>query len=168
MAYIVSISDFVGEFQLQQDNNTESKFDLIRDEHSRTYVRRLLGAELGNLFLTDLDANGPTALTARFQSIYDAFEEDFNYEIIESKGLKFFIKSVVWFYYARQNNVIVSLGGNKAATSQNSEPTNNGIWMAHMFNKGVETANAIQWYILQNASTYPEFNGQRIPYNFQP
>lgn len=163
--YIVSISDFVGDFQIQQDNNTETKFDFIRDEHSRTYIRKLLGVELGNLFLADFDANTPTTLTARFQAIYDAFQEDYNYNVIESKGIQYFIKCVVWFYFVRQNNVIVSTGGNKSATSQNSTPVNDGFWMARTFNKGIDTANAIQWYCIQNASTYPEYNGQPIPFN---
>lgn len=166
MAIIVTISDFIGDFQLQIDTNTEDKFNDIRDEWTRDYIRRLLGVELGNLFLADFDANTPTTLTARFQVIYDAFQEDYNYNIIESKGIQYFIKCVVWFYFVRQNNVVVSTGGNKSAKSQNSEPTNDAKWMARTFNKGVDTSDAIQWYIRQNNATYPEYNGQDIPFNF--
>ena len=87
MASIVSLSDFIGSLQLQQDNFTEDRFNSIRDEWEPQFIYKLLGAELGGLFLADLDANG-VPITARFTDIYEAFQLDYNCEVIKSIGIK--------------------------------------------------------------------------------
>ncbi len=166
-------TDFTGTAQLQFDTQTEAKFDVIRDEREAEYIYQLLGAELGKLFIADLDANG-VPLTARFTAIYDAFVEDigttsfYNWpgmeSIAESKGIKYFLKNIIWFYFARNNQMLVTAGGNKSAASQNSEPNNDSFALARMYNKSIDTAHAIQWYIYDNSATYPEYNGQFLEY----
>lgn len=166
MAELITITDFNGDEFLQQDLNTSDWLDEIRTEYARPFVRQLLGAQLGNLFLTNWDAVGgdPALLDARFQTIWNAFQQDDGCDLIESKGMKFAIKSVLWFYYARQNNSITTTGGNRSQLSENSTPTNDGIWMAKNYNSAIETGRAIQWYICENSTDYPEFNGQRLHY----
>lgn len=164
MANIVELADFVGSFELQEDQFTADTFDPIRDEYERQFVYKVLGAELGKLFLADFDANTPTTLDPRFQAIYDAFIEDYNFCIVESKGIKEMTKSVVWFFFARDNNITISLGGNKSHKSENSDPSADGLNLAKNYNKAIRTGHAIQWYICQNSSTYPEYNGQALNY----
>ena len=164
MADLLTISDFTGDEFLQEDLNTSDWLDDIRDEYARPFIRQLLGAELGNLFLTNWDAvsGDSTLLDARFKAIWDPFQEDHGSTVIESKGLKFVLKSIIWFYYARQNNSLVTTGGNRSQLSENSTPTNDGIWMAKNYNDGIRSAKTIQWYICENSTDYPEFNGQNI------
>jgi len=166
-------TDFTGTAQLQFDTQTEAKFDVIRDERESTYIYQLLGAELGALFIADLDANG-VPVTVRFLDIYNAFAEDigtttfYNWPgidtIAESKGIKYFLKNIIWFYFARNNQMLVSAGGNKSASSQNSTPNNDSFALARMYNKSIDTGHAIQWYICDNSATYPEYNGQFLEY----
>ena len=68
----------------------------------------------------------------------------------------------VWFFYARQNNINVTLGGNMAPKAENSDQNADGFNMARNFNNSIQTAKAIQWYICNNTdgNEYPEFNGQ--------
>jgi hypothetical protein len=163
MPNIVTISDFSGSVQLQRDNQTEAKFNLIRDEFTNEYIYKLLGVVLGNLFLADLDANG-VPQTARFESLYDPFQEDWNNEIKQSRGIKFFVKNIIWYYYSRQNNVVITTAGNRTKKGENSDPSLDGMYLAKNFNASINTGKAIQWYISQNFATYPEYNGQKLDY----
>lgn len=180
MADIVEIADMLGTVQLQEDDCTEDLFNEIRDEWQDTYIYKLLGAELGKLFLADLDANSPTTLSPRFQAIYDKFvvdvEECFSFsyygysvysgKIVQSKGIKDYIKYVIWFYFARNNNVIISLAGNKLSVGENSEPSADGFNLVRNYNKAIDTGRAIQWYVCNNEDghEYPEYNGTVLDY----
>jgi hypothetical protein len=170
---ILNILDFTGTAQLQIDTQTETKFDVIRDERENSYIYELLGAELGGLFIADLDING-VPVTARFLDIYNAFAEDIttgvypdwcNGAVVESKGIKYFLLNIVWFYFARNNQMLVTAGGNMSAASQNSTPNNDSFALVRMYNKSIDTGKAIQWSICENSATYPEFNGQYLNYN---
>lgn len=161
MANIVNLSDFDGTLQLQMDNFTEDLFDSIRNEWEPQFIYKLLGAELGGLFISDLDASG-VPVTARFTDIFEAFQLDYNCEVIESLGIKEMIKSIIWFYFARNNNVTISLGGNNASVSQNSVHASDHANLARNYNKAIRTARAIQHYIRENSTDYPEYNGQYL------
>lgn len=165
MANIVTITDYqVGSVTLQQDDQTEDRFDAIRDEYQNSYIYQLLGAELGTLFLADLDGSG-VPQTARFEDIYNAFAEDDECEEIkESKGIKFFIKNIIWFHYARVNNISITTAGNIYKLGENSEPALSGKHYANIYNQAIDTGKAVQWYICQNIEDYPEYNGQELEY----
>lgn len=164
MPNIVTISDFVGEVQLQQDNTTTAKFNYIRDEHTNAYLYKLLGVDLATLFIADLNGSG-VPVTARFLSIYNAFASDTDYgAIVQSRGLKFFVKGIVWYFYARQNNHLITTAGNTVKRSENADVSTDPFFLAKNFNSAIETGHAIQWYINDNLSTYPEYNGQELHY----
>ena len=162
---IVTISDFaIGTVILQKDNQTEDQLDAIVDEYQDDYIYKLLGAELGALFLADLNGSGVPA-SARFLSIYNAFASDSGCDgVVQSKGIKFFIKNIIWFHYARQNNVSISTSGNNVKLGENSEPNNSGRYLAHVYNQAIDTGKAIQWYINQNSGTYPEYKWSYLDY----
>ena len=180
MATLITIDDMKGTVQLQMDDCTEDLFDEIRDEWQDCYIYKLLGAELGDLFIADYDANSPTTLTPRFQAIFDKFQKDvdecisfagydytvFNGKLVKSRGIKKYIEYIVWFYFARNNNVIISLAGNKVSLGENSTPSADGFNLARNFNKAIDTGRAIQWYICNNEDghEYPEYNGQHLDY----
>jgi hypothetical protein len=164
MANIVTIADYlVGSVVLQQDDTTEERFDSIRDEYQNNYIYKLLGAELGGLFLADLDGSG-VPVTARFLAIYNAFQEDDSCGMQISKGIKFYIKNTIWFYFARINNTAVTVAGNISKLGENSEPSFSGKNLAYLYNQAVDTGLAIQWYIRENSTVYPEYNGQFLDY----
>ena len=167
MANIVELTDFIGTTQLQEDDFTAEKFDPIRNEWERFNIYCMLGATLGDLFLVDFDANTPTTLTPRFQAIYDAFQiDDGDCGIRKSRGIKAMTQYIVWFYFARDNNITISLSGNKSAEGENSNPSADGLNLARNYNKGVESYFNIQWYICNNTDghDYPEYNGQPLDY----
>ncbi len=162
---VITISDCTGDTQLQKDNNTVAKFNVIRDAHDKSYIYKLLGAELGTAFIADLDVNG-VPQTVRFTNIYNAFVQDGEgcQGVIESKGIKFFLSNIIWFYFARQNNVVISTGGNKAKKSENSDQNADGFLLGRNYNAAINTSRAIQWYIVKNIADYPEYRGQRLKF----
>lgn len=163
MPSLVQITDFNGEFQLQIDNATTTKFNFIRDNHEANYIYKLLGVTLGKLFIADLGVDG-VPVTARFLAIYNAFAEDSDYGIIQSKGMKEYMKGIIWYYYARNNPYIIATGGNKVNIDQNSDQMSDGLVLARIYNGSINTADAIQWYICDNYDTYPEYKGKNLDY----
>lgn len=161
MHSLVQISDFNGEFQLQFDNATTAKFNLVRDEHEKDYIYLLLGVALGDLFIADLESDGvPT--DSRFLAIYNSFSYDQDELIVRSKGMKLYIKGVVWYYFARNNPYIIATGGNKVNKDQNSDQLYDGLVLAKIYNESIRTGKSIQSYIEKNIDTYPEYNGQTL------
>jgi len=159
MPSLVQITDFSGEYQLQFDNATTTKFNLIRDEHEKDYIYKLLGVELGDLFIANL-ASGGVPTDARFLAIYNPFAYDQDSCYVKSNGMKSYMKGIVWFYYARNNPYTIATGGNKVNKDQNSDQLSDGLVLARMYNMAITTGKAIQSYILKNSTNYPEFNGQ--------
>jgi hypothetical protein len=164
MANIVTISDFEGSFQIQYDTRTTAKFNLIRDEFQNDFIFDLLGAELGALFLADLDGSG-IPQTTRFEALYEPFTEDTDYgQVVRSKGLKDAVKAIVWYYFARQNNHLITTSGNTVKRSENADVSTDPFFLTQNYNKAIESGYAIQWYINENLSDYPEYNGQELEY----
>ena len=161
MPNLIQYTDFSGTARIQKDNNTVQKFDAIRDEKESEFMANVLGAELSELLYADLDSNG-VPQTARFTDIYEAFKLDLNCSVYQSLGIKKMCVYIVWFFYARDNNISIAVGGNFSGKSQNADQASDPANLAKNYNKGVKTARAIQNYIEENSSDYPEYNGQYL------
>lgn len=159
MPNLIEFTDFQGTSRLQKDNNTVVKFDAIRDEKESEFMANVLGAELSTLMYADLDVNG-VPQTARFTALYDKFQIDLNECVIQSLGIKRMCVYIIWFFYARDNNIYISVGGNFASKSQNSDQASDPVNLAKNYNKGITTGKAIQVFIEENEADYPEYNGQ--------
>ena len=72
------------------------------------------------------------------------------------------IEAVIWFYVARDNNIVIALGGNVSSLSQNSNTSTDPINLARNYNKAIRTGRAIQHFICENSTDYPEYNGQYL------
>jgi len=164
MPNLVEITDFTGELAIPQDKFTSSKFSVVRNARQFEMLYDIMGAELATLFIADLDSSG-VPQTARFTNLYDAFVEDDNNAVVRSLGIKEMVKRLVYFYYVRENNKIVTLNGNKSNEGENSKINFTIDWFINKYNEAIETAKAIQWYIEENLDTYPEENRQLINYN---
>ena len=164
MANILEFIDMSGTARLQKDNNTVKKFNAIRDEKESEFLAQILGAELASLFYVNFNAVYPdtSLLDPRFLVIYNALRYDYNCDVIESQGLKQIQMFYVWFFYARDNNITISVGGNFAGKSQNADQAADPANLAKNYNKAIRSARNIQFYICDNSATYPEYNGQPL------
>ena len=162
MPNIIEISDCVGSADIQQGTFTTPGFDSIRDEFTDEYIYKLLGVTLGELFLADLDVNG-VPQTAPYTTIYEPIKQDLNNgQVLYSKGIKYYITQIIWYYYVRNNNLEVSLSGNNNSLSENSSNDVDPSVLTKNFNKAITTGEAIQYYINDNSSTFPDYNGQHL------
>ena len=76
-------ADFNGYYDISTDTFTGIDLETYISDIEPIALRRLLGVELYNLFIADLDGNG-VPQTAIYQAIYNAFDVDYNCTIISS------------------------------------------------------------------------------------
>lgn len=164
MANICEITDFTGELSLSVDDFTRVKFDSFRDEYQVTAIYNLLGVELGKLFLADLDVSG-VPVTAKYLTIYNALAFEENGCNFVSLGIKDYVKRMVYFNFVRNNSVRVTMGGNTGVRAENGTNLIDGMFVTLAYNKGIRSAHAIQLYVDNNLSEYPEYNGNYINYD---
>lgn len=163
MADLLTIADFVGAIDLQVDNNTEETVEVYIEDYTRDHVRQLLGQELGDLFLTNYDDNAGVP-TGVYATIWEPFTLEYCGKEYRSKGMQFYLSRLLWFFYSRDNNVRVTIGGNKSKASQNSTTNSDNFYLTKNWNDGILTGQVIQQYIEQNLTDYPTYNGQELEY----
>lgn len=165
MAELITISDFTGVIELQQDQYTEADVQVYIDTYSRDAVYVLLGNTLGQLFLDDFDANAGVP-TSPYDTIYNTLRFEDNHQNFTSFGMKYFIARYVWFFYARDNNMRVSIAGNKSKRGQNSDQNADPAMLTKVWNDAASTAQTIQYYCKYVApSDYSTFNGEFFEYS---
>jgi hypothetical protein len=157
---IVVNTDFKGEYNVSK--NCYDQLDTYIEKYEKKYLRKLLGAELYDLFIADLTVTDPQVpQTQRFLDIFNEFAiDENNYCLIESDGIRKMLTQLIYFHYVRENQVINSATG---TVSSAVELGNNASFKGNIvtaFNEGVENSHSIQWFICDNPTIYPEENIQ--------
>ena len=159
--------DFVGIVEQSTNEFTDPKIQLYIDRFEPIYLTDLLGCDLYDLFVADLSPTPaePTSVPqdAIYLSIFDAFtDDDGNTNGLQhrSEGMVEMLKFFVMFHYARDNQFDFAMTGATKNTFSNAEIADiNGTNAIDNYNKGVETYQEIQWYICENLTDYPTYNG---------
>lgn len=184
----ITSADFVGEFKIASDSYTSGTLQQYIDDNELELLYDLLGVELTNLLIADLSSGVPQSPI--YQAIFNAFAEDnpqssyyfywwrggvwFDFHeychfgdhsknYYQSKGIIYYIKTMVWFRFVRDYVGVPGVKGNSRSKTTNSQGvsyTSHFICAKHQ--KGVTTARAIQWYCMENRDDYPDFKGSRI------
>jgi len=159
---LTKLSDFeVGRFALPQSSITSKNLISIIGDVEEVELCNLLGFELSELLISDLDGTN-TPVNQRFTKIFYKFFEKSSIcsEKMVSAGIVDMLKGFVFFYYGRTLNVRLSMNGAITAESENAEsrPANHSQLRAN-YNKSVKTFKAIQAYVKENEDIYPEFDG---------
>ena len=160
MSSVVKLTDFkVGKYKIPQNTNTVDTLQEVLDEWEVRNINYLLGCDLATLFFADLVDGIPQ--TQRFIDIFNSFCKDESNCIIESEGIKTMLKGMIWGRAAELTDSVLTTVGTKTNNNANSENTGlqNGM-MYRLYNQGVDTSRAIQWFICDNSDIYPEYNGQ--------
>lgn len=160
MPTITKIADYTGRFQIAKDAYSKKTLQYYIDSLEYNLIYELLGAELGTLFIADLDVNG-VPQTQRFIDIYNAFAIDNDCKLIASSGVKSFLIGQIYFDYCRNDNTYNSQIGNKGSVSENSNIAGN-LWndLSQRYNIAIENGKSIQWYVgSYKAEDYPEYKG---------
>jgi hypothetical protein len=157
MGLIIASSDFSS--IIATDVYTVSEVDGAIDTYEKQLIIELLGVELGDLFIDDLDVNGvPT--TQRFTDIFESWFKQYDDVIYQSVGMKQMLVWWVFFFYVREQWQDNSINGNVESEGSISRDSKMSyVTLIKNYNVAIKTYKSIQKFIEENKSTYPEYKG---------
>tara|TARA_R100000541_G_scaffold17473_5_gene27245 strand:- start:275 stop:796 length:522 start_codon:yes stop_codon:yes gene_type:complete len=165
MANVLNITyaDFgKGKWELATGIYEQQKINGYIDLYTNRLLAELLGVDLYNLFVADLDPQTFVPQDQKYLAIYNAFmHQGNNCNVIISDGMVDMIKGFIYFEYLKDQINQVWVSGNVAPIGENSKNISTLSQQIYTrYNQGVFTYHAIQQYICNNSSKYPTFNGQ--------
>jgi len=118
---------------------------------------------LGQAFWDDLDVDGvPTS--PEFLAIYEPFNEDDGCEIRTSVGISEILLAFVFAAYSRNSDIFNTDSGNESMRGENATRADIRYRVANAYNEAVTSIESIQWYIEEDETDYPDYNGQQFNY----
>lgn len=162
---IVNNADFVGKFELSINQYTTDKIDAYIERYEPYYLTMLLGKELKDLFISDLDVNN-VPQTTKYQTIYNALSIDLDNKIIFSYGIKEMLLGFIYYHYCKDETIKQTPVGSVKPNTENSTNVGTSLYTTNRYNESVDCLIAIQTYILENESDYTTFNGQRVKFEY--
>ena len=165
---ILQISDFQsGRYKIPvktlQDEGLQEKIDFVEN----TYLPRLFGVELYDLFIADLAGTPSIPMSARFLQVFDPFNDQTDDCLTQSEGMKVMLEGFVYYLYVRDRVTRVTTEGVKLTTGENSDNiTAIGHDITSRYNEAILNYQTIQNYMLDvDPDTYPEFEGVHERFN---
>jgi hypothetical protein len=160
MGEIINSDDFKGRFAIASNTLTQSYNNDYIVYYEKEYLSILLGAELSQIFIDDLISGVPQ--DQRFKDIFDPFKIDEDcHQLLSSDGIKDMLLGFIYFEICRNIDIKRNVAGNVRNVSDNSSNVGQGT-LVNAYNLAQDTFVAIQQYICDNESVYPEFNGQKL------
>ncbi len=173
----LTVSDFDKFYKIATNDFDEEDLEQCIIDNEKKYLKQLLGVSLYALFEADLTGGTtPPPTTQKYLTIYNPLEFDNTNggiytggilssgievnKINISEGMIAMLKGFIYFEYQRFQFVKASPVGSVENSNENSKVLT-GYKAANIqrYNKAVESYKAIQTYIRQHSSDYPEFNG---------
>ena len=160
---IVTTADFINKYELTLTDFNTAKLTAYIDRYETITLIELFGKELYDLYVTGI-AGG--------DSIYETLRDSFTVQlssglILNSRGIVDLLTGVIYFYYSRDINTQQTSNGNVSSKGENSERVNEfKSNIQSRWSEANDTYWAIQYYILENSSVYPTFEGYE-PQNIQ-
>jgi len=153
MAFIER-SDFVNKFEIHTAGLNDEKLTAYIDRYEQNYLVSLLGVELYELFIADLE-------NPIYETLIDPilFQDNCG-QIYNSKGIDDMLLGFVYFEFERDMKVQQTINSSVKIKSNVSERTHNSNEvMRTRYNESIDSYIAIQGYIKDNLSVYPTFKG---------
>lgn len=161
MGLIIASSDFSS--IIATDVYTVDEIDGAIDTYEKQLIYELLGVELANLFIGDLNNGVPTS--QRFLDIFESWFKELNDEVYQSVGMKQMLVWWVFFFYVREQWQDNSIQGNvENEGSINRDSRMSYVTLIKNYNVAIKTYKSIQEFITQNPDTYPEYKGMYKEY----
>lgn len=162
---ITKTEDYISRFAISQNKYTTPQLQDFIDHYEEKYLKDLLGTELYNLLIADLDPITGEPQTQRFIDIWEPFDLDTNYchqhIRLESEGIPEMLKNFNFFEYARKQGHQNTIVGTVRAAGENSSPIpNQNTYMDELYNTGVMSYLAIAYLVKSEPDIYPEYKGK--------
>lgn len=174
---IVTPADFSqknARYYIPKTNGQEEELQSYIDQVECDYLPLLLGVELYELFIADLDTNNEPQAQI-YKDIFEPFKRQYENHCIDqssrvlvSDGMKAIIMGLTYFIYLRDRITRVTTVGLKQTEGVNSSNVG-GVRhdLNSRYNQAVGSFLVIQEFItkINNCVDYPTFKGQAIEYN---
>jgi hypothetical protein len=159
---IVQVTDFTGKYELHTGMYAQGNIQAYIDKYEVRYLRQLLGVELCNDFIADLNIQN-VPKSPNFLDIYNPFAYDSGYNFylfnglyegtgqLLSDGIKEMLLGFIYFEYAKDLVNQMTPFGNVKPKSENSDVANTLFSMMYArYNEAITTYRAIQHYVMMN------------------
>lgn len=158
MGLLINESDFAS--LIATDVYTEGELTLAIAEYEKPLLYELLGVELYDLFVSDLDVNG-VPQTPIYQTIYNAFVKEIDEKMVTSQGMKEMLVQWVFFFFVREQPQNNSVQGNvESQGTINKASKMSYSTLVLKYNKCITNFKAIQTYIKSvKDADYPTYKG---------
>ena len=149
---LLTTSDFKDKWELSTGMYATNKLTEYIERYEQDYLRKLLGVDLYNDFVSDLVANVPQS--PNFKLVFDPLYVDENlYYMIESRGILDMLKGFIYFEYSKDLMNQQTPFGNVQQTTENSVVVNTLQTMMYArYNESVTTYQNIRNYMLLNST----------------
>jgi len=163
---LTKYTDYIGFYQIAKGSGNTDRIQTYIDEIEPVMLRNLLGCALYDLFIADIDPITNKPVTARFLSIYNAINVDVSTGSGEQKrslGMVEMLKGFTYYNFVGDSDFFNTISGNVSNQFSNSLSVNAmQIGLTERYNLGKQTYDVIQWFICDNSTDYPEYNGLNI------
>lgn len=162
---ILELADFKNYHFLAHSNENDVVIQSYIDRHEESFIKKILGVELGQLFIDDIQGvdSDSSAIETRFQIILDAFIKQPLSCIHESKGMRDVLASLVMYEYIMDTVAKHSQSGvvqPQAETSGVYSGAQQSTFAENKFNEAMISIWAIQWWVgVEDHDNYPEYKG---------
>ena len=156
-------NNFKGVYEVSINKHTEERFLDYINTYEKKYLQDLLGCKLYDLFEGDLDSNDPQKpQDSIYQVIYNPFciDDTVCYKKRRSEGMVIMLTAFIYFEWIRDQRFKPTGTGIVVSDSENSNmATFDEAGLYRKYNIAIETYKAIQWYICENLTDYPTYEG---------
>lgn len=161
---IVQIKDFLDNpvYDIAKTIQVDTQLSSLIDSIEKDKLQDLLGCNLYDLFIADLTASTPQIpQTQLFIDLFDEFCIDNNFcKRQKSQGIKDMLMAFIYFEWHRYNQNKSVANGIVLIDSENSHLANLASTNIYdKYNRGIESYQAIQFFIQENITIYPDFKG---------
>lgn len=161
----VTPDSFVGRYQIPQPFNGDVTLQEYIDHFTNYYLNILFGAEMYQEYLTGIGASEAiwTKLRDPFAEdvrVFDQIDECIYNKVAISEGIDKMLICLIFGHYQREDFVTPTSAGGMIINPSGGELQNDDRTNAFaIYNQGIKTYKAIQLYITNNSTDYPNFKG---------
>lgn len=163
MAIFITPQMFVGKYKLNTGMYSTTDIQAYIDKYEQMYLVQLMGADLYNEFLSDLNNSVSPVVpySPNFLKIFNSFYENVSiFQLLYSEGLINMLLGFIYFEYTKDLLTTITIAGEVSQNAENSAKVSalsSGMW--DRYNLSVKTYNTIQNYIRLN---YGKEKGQIV------
>lgn len=154
-AKLIQPSDFVGKYGLSTDMYNKTVLQTFCNDIEDKWLRDLFGKTMADDFLADVTGGLP--VSAKYLALYNPLDNDLG----DSDGMKEMLMRVVYLEFPKYQMRTNTTNGMKGINTTNSTPIHlNALWYSNKMNEAVNDYQVIQYEVMKDRVTYPDYDGK--------